>query len=248
MDVPINGQFLKTLLLTGMSWWQRLWYGSGANSVNGRGSVGLPRYNLFGSEVVFDYNLIMADKQKCTGTLPDNVRVSLDPNSTIDLTGAWHGLEMPDLASFAGAGYPFTVRPDLSETIVMMDDRPTEAAIEAFLDVMGRLGDLTGVATTGVTVTLGGADQLSDHDILVIGSANLAGSSLFANAPLRNEGGTLKVIERSALQYVESLLGGWGKNSKEDVENTVYASKGFNGITAFDRPDFGPQRGGDDRR
>jgi cellulose synthase (UDP-forming) len=47
MDVPINGQFLKTLLLTGMSWWQRLWYGSGANSVNGRGSVGLPRYNLF---------------------------------------------------------------------------------------------------------------------------------------------------------------------------------------------------------
>lgn len=238
MDVSINGQFLKTLPLTGMSWWQRLWYGSGANSVNGRGSVGLPRYNLFGSnEVVFDYNLIMADKQKCTGTLPDNVRVSLDPNSTIDLTGAWHGLEMPDLASFAGAGYPFTVRPDLSETIVMMDDRPTEAAIEAFLDVMGRLGDSTGVATTGVTVTLGGnADQLSDHDILVIGSANLAGSSLFANAPLRNEGGTLKVIERSALQYVESLLGGWGKNSKEDVENTVYASKGFNGITAFESP------------
>jgi cellulose synthase (UDP-forming) len=180
----------------------------------------------------------MADKQKCTGTLPDNVRVSLDPNSTIDLTGAWHGLEMPDLASFAGAGYPFTTSTSTCpETIVMMDDRLTEAAIEAFLDVMGRLGDLTGVATTGVTVTLGGnADQLSDHDILVIGSANLAGSSLFANAPLRNEGGTLKVIERSALQYVESLLGGWGKNSKEDVENTVYASKGFNGITAFESP------------
>ncbi|MDR6706139.1 MULTISPECIES: UDP-forming cellulose synthase catalytic subunit [unclassified Novosphingobium] len=238
MDVSINGQFLKTLPLTGMSWWQRLWYGSGANSVNGRGSVGLPRYNLFGSnEIVFDYNLIMADKQKCTGTLPDNVRVGLDPNSTINLTGAWHGLQMPDLASFAGAGYPFTVRPDLSETVVVMDEHPSEPAIEAFLDMMGRLGDSTGVATTGVTVSMGGnGEQTADHDVLVIGSANLAGGALFANAPLRNEGGTLKVTERSPLQYVESLLGGWGKDNKEDVENTVYASKGFNGIVAFESP------------
>lgn len=238
MDVSINGQFLKTLPLTGMSWWQRLWYGSGAASVNGRSNVGLPRYNLFGSnELVFDYNLIMADKQKCTGTLPDNVRVGLDPNSTIDLTGAWHGLQMPDLASFAGAGYPFTVRPDLSETVVVMDEHPAEAAIEAFLDVMGRLGDSTGVAATGVTVTLGNqGEQLADHDVLVIGSAGLAGGALFADAPLRQEGGTLRVIERSALQYVESLFGGWGKDSKDDVENTVYAAKGFNGIVGFESP------------
>ncbi|MGQ4828680.1 cellulose biosynthesis cyclic di-GMP-binding regulatory protein BcsB, partial [Enterococcus faecalis] len=72
------------------------------------------------NELVFDYNLIIADKKKCTGTLPDNVRVALDPDSTIDLTSAWHGLAMPNLATFAGAGYPFTVRPDLAETTVVM--------------------------------------------------------------------------------------------------------------------------------
>jgi cellulose synthase (UDP-forming) len=153
LDVSINGQFLKTLPLTGMSWWQKLWYGKGATNATARGSIGLPRYNLFGqNELVFDYSLLMADKKKCTGTLPDNVRVSLDPESTIDLTGAWHGLLMPDLASFAGAGYPFTVRPDLSETVVVMDEHPSDAAIEAFLNIMGRLGDSTGVAATGVSV------------------------------------------------------------------------------------------------
>jgi cellulose synthase (UDP-forming) len=112
LDVSINGQFLKTLPLTGMSWWQKLWYGKGATNATARGSIGLPRYNLFGqNELVFDYSLLMADKKKCTGTLPDNVRVSLDPESTIDLTGAWHGLLMPDLASFAGAGYPSPCAP-----------------------------------------------------------------------------------------------------------------------------------------
>ena len=40
---------------------------------------------------------------------------------------------MPDLATFAGAGYPFTIRPDLSETTVLMGGQPSAGAVEAFL-------------------------------------------------------------------------------------------------------------------
>jgi len=238
LDVSMNGQFLKTLPLTGLGFWERLWYGTGANSVNGRGSVQLPRYAMFGSnELIMDYNLIMADKRACTGTLPDNVRVSVDPNSTIDLSGAWHGLMMPDLAAFAGAGYPFTVRPDLAETVVMMDAHPADPAIEAFLNLMGRLGDSTGVPTTGVTVQQGeGGVDLTDHDVLVIGSSGLAGGSVFEGASVHFDNGGLKVAERSLLQYVESLFGGWGRSSADDVENAVYASKGFSGIVSFQSP------------
>ena len=113
LDVSLNGQYLRTLPIAG-SWWSDWFSGSAARSSNSDAGVVLPRYNLFGSnELTFDYNLIIADKKKCTGTLPDNVRVSLDPNSTIDLTSAYHGLMMPDLATFAGSGFPFTVRPDL---------------------------------------------------------------------------------------------------------------------------------------
>jgi len=244
LDVSLNGTYLRTLPLTG-NWWQWLLdggpFGTGsAHDSVGRQSVVLPRYTLFGqNELVFDYNLILADKKKCTGTLPENVRVALDPNSTIDLTQAWHALQMPNLATFAGAGYPFTVRPDLAETTVVMDANPSAEAIEAFLNVMGRMGDATGVATTGVTVVSEiDPDQLHEQDILVIGSSALAGTeALFGGAPVRFENGALRVNERTPLQYLEALLGGseW-HGSSDDAQSVVYAAKGFSGIVSFQSP------------
>jgi cellulose synthase (UDP-forming) len=244
LDVSLNGQYLRTLPLT-ENWWQWLLdggpFGTGsAHSSEGRSTVVLPRYALFGqNELVFDYNLILADKKKCTGTLPDNVRVALDPDSTIDLTQAWHALPMPNLATFAGAGYPFTVRPDLAETTVVIDASPSFEAIEAFLDVMGRMGDSTGVAATGVTVVSDiDPDQLHEQDILVIGGSALAANeALFGGSPVRFENGALRVNERSPLQYAEALLGGaeW-HGSSEDAQSVVYAAKGFSGIVSFQSP------------
>ncbi|EGD59978.1 putative cellulose synthase [Novosphingobium nitrogenifigens DSM 19370] len=239
LDVSLNGQFLRTLPLA-EGWWQWLWGGNAAQSTDSRANVVLPRYDMFGqNELVFDYNLIIADKKKCTGTLPDNVRVALDPNSTIDLTQAWHAIAMPNLATFAGAGYPFTVRPDLAETTVVMDANPGMDVIEAFLDLMGRMGDATGVPTTGVTVVSDiDADRLQEQDILVIGSSALAGTgALFGDAPVRFLNGALRVKERSPLQYVEALFGGssWESGSDE-AQSMVYAAKGFSGIVSFQSP------------
>jgi len=244
LDISLNGQFLRTLPLSG-NWWQwllngGLWGSMAAHSSDSRASVVLPRYALFGqNELVFDYNLILADKKKCTGTLPENVRVSLDPDSTIDLTQAWHALPMPNLATFAGAGYPFTVRPDLAETTVVMDANPSFEAIEAFLQVMGRMGDATGVAATGVTVVSQiDPDQLHEQDILVIGNSALANSeALFGGSPVRFENGALRVNERTPLQYVEALFGGsdW-QGSSQDAQSVVYAAKGFSGIVSFQSP------------
>jgi len=238
LDVSINSQFLKTLPLAG-SWWSD-WFGAaGAKSFDGSATLTLPRYNLFGqNEMVFDYNLILADKQKCTGTLPDNVRVAIDPSSTIDLSHAYHALEMPDLATFAGAGYPFTIRPDLGETTVLMSRNPTPAAVQAFLDVMGRFGDSTGVAATGVTVADSiNPDRLQEQDILVIGSSAMVGAGgVFANSPLRWTGNGLKVAEKSPLQYVTALFSDRGLTSEGDVEPMIHAARGFSGIVSAQSP------------
>jgi cellulose synthase (UDP-forming) len=243
LDVSLNGQYLKTLPLAG-SWWKGWFSGSAARSSDSNAGVVLPRYNLFGqNELTLDYNLIIADKKKCTGTLPDNVRVSLDPNSTIDLTSAYHGLMMPDLATFAGAGFPFTVRPDLSETTVLMAKEPSPASVRAFLTMMGRFGDATGVAATGVTVTSQIVpSELAERDILVIGSSAMAGAqTLFENAPLTYDNGVLHVAERSPLQYVESLFGGMQADSPDDAEPVVYGARDFSGIVSFKSP-FGSKR------
>lgn len=244
LDISLNGQYLRTLPLTG-TWWQWLigggpWGGDVPHSSDSRDSVVLPRYAMFGqNELVFDYNLIIADKKKCTGTLPDNVRVALDPDSTIDLTSAWHGLAMPNLATFAGAGYPFTVRPDLAETTVVMGANPSAEEIAAFLTMMGRMGDATGVAATGVTVVSDvDPDHLQEQDILVIGTSAIAGNeALFAGSPVRFDNGALRVTQRTALQYVEALFGGSNlQDSGSDAQGVVYAAHGFSGIVSFQSP------------
>ena len=223
----------------GSNWWTEIFGSKGVRSENSHASVSLPRYILFGqNELTFDYNLILSDKKECTGTLPENVKVSIDPDSTIDLTSAYHAIMMPDLATFAGAGFPFTVRPDLGETTVLMARKPSAASIEAFLALMGRFGDSTGVPATGVTVT-SRADPniLASQDLLVIGGVGLAGTAeLFANAPVQFENGSLRVTERSPLQSLTSLFGGTERDDPMEAAPLVYNARGFSGIVSFRSP------------
>lgn len=238
LDVSINGQYLKTLPL-GSSWWTEIFGNRGARSQDSKSSVVLPRYNMFGqNELSFDYNLIIADKKKCEGTLPENVRVSIDPTSTIDLTSAYHAIMMPDLATFAGAGFPFTASPDLAETTVIMSPNPSLASIEAFLGLMGRFGDSTGVPVTAVTVTSTiDPTQLDDRDILVIGDAGLAGAGgLFADAPVTYENGHLRVTERTPLENATSLFGGTEREDPMAAAPLVYDARGFSGFVSYRSP------------
>jgi cellulose synthase (UDP-forming) len=166
------------------------------------------------------------------------VRVSIDPTSTIDLTSAYHALVMPDLATFAGAGFPFTISPDLSETTVIMAPEPSLASIEAFLTMMGRFGDSTGVPVTAVTVTSTiDPDQLANDDVLVIGGTGLAGAEgLFASSPVRYENGRLRVAERSPLQSLTALFGGTERDDPMAAAPLVYDARGFSGIVSFRSP------------
>lgn len=239
LDLSINGQYLKTLSLANRGWLDS-WTGrGGATSQTANASVILPRYNLFGqNELIFDYNIIIANKQKCTGTLPDNVRVSILPDSTIDLTHAYHALHMPDLATFANAGYPFTIRPDLAETAVIMGEQANETTVEAFLQVMGRFGDSTGAAANRVTVTRSvDQNQLADKDILVIGDLPMARSeALFGNAPVRFEDGRLHVTERSPLVRFFDLFSPFDRDTTDKAEEFLFATDTFSGIVSFQSP------------
>ncbi|GFE72725.1 UDP-forming cellulose synthase catalytic subunit [Novosphingobium sp. TCA1] len=238
LDASLNGQYLKTLPLSS-PWWSNLFGARGAKSQDSSATVVLPRYNLFGqNELTLDYNLIIADKKKCTGTLPENVRTSIDPTSTIDLTSAYHAILMPDLATFAGAGFPFTVAPDLAETTVVMAANPSPTSVEAFLALMGRFGDSTGVPVTAITVSSSAsASELQDQDVLVIGGVELASAgSLFDKAPVRYVNGHLEVTERSPLQYATSFFGGTEQSDPMAAAPLVYNARGFSGIVSFRSP------------
>ncbi len=242
LDLSINNQYLRTLSLRGASWWDWLLHGGddGATSRLSRATVELPSYNLFGqNELIFDYNLIVADKKKCEGTLPDNVRVAIDPDSAIDLTQAWHAARMPNLATFANSGYPFTVSPDLSETVVVIGAAPSEQALEALLTLVGRFGDSTGAPATAVRVTQTvSASALADRDVLVVGGMNLVSSmaDLFAGAPVHGGNGAVRATERGPLDRIFGLLNAYGEAAPDDANAFLSGIDQFSGITSFQSP------------
>lgn len=240
LDISINNQYLRTLPLAGMAWWRALiGERDGASSSQSSAKVELPNYTLFGqNELIFDYNLILATKKKCEGTLPENVRVAIDPDSAIDLTQAYHAQRMPSLATFANAGYPFTISPDLAETMVVIGAAPDAATVEAFLTIMGRFGDSTGAAATALRVTQStDGDRLAGHDILVIGDPKIvATGTLFAGAPVRFAQGRLQVIERTPVDRVFGLISPYGDSDVDETNAFLTVADRFDGFVSFRSP------------
>lgn len=137
-------------------------------------SVQVPLYQLMNrSELNFRYMYDYIKQGECKDVLLDNVRGQIDPESTIDISGRSHYLEMPDLEAFGDAGFPFTRMADLSETAVVLSDAPDENELSAYLTTMGRMGESTGYPATGVVVLKAGESQkVGDKDVLLIGAAD----------------------------------------------------------------------------
>ncbi|WP_419816881.1 UDP-forming cellulose synthase catalytic subunit [Glacieibacterium sp.] len=244
LDVSINGQYLRTLGFAGAPWWNR-WIGATETATTtSQANVLIPNYNLFGqNELTFDYNLALANQKRCTSVLPENVRTSILPDSTIDLTNTHHAARMPDLATFAGAGYPFTIYPDLAQTAVLVQPNAGPDVVETFLEIMGRFGDSTGVPASAVTVTrTADGEQLDGKDILVIGTVDIArGGPLFAEAPLRFADGRFQVTQRTLLQRAFYSVSPYERNPASAVNGFLYSTATFTGITSFESP-FSPSR------
>ncbi|WP_109513462.1 cellulose biosynthesis cyclic di-GMP-binding regulatory protein BcsB [Pseudomonas ovata] len=108
---------------------------------------------------------------ECQDIIIDNMRGSIDPESTLDLSGYDHFMAMPNLGVFKDSGFPFTRLADLSQTAVVLPDSATGEDISAYLSVLGRFGESTGYPATGVSVIQAAeVSSAADKDILVVSS------------------------------------------------------------------------------
>ncbi|MGE8065415.1 cellulose biosynthesis cyclic di-GMP-binding regulatory protein BcsB [Pseudomonas sp. NPDC089569] len=118
---------------------------------------------------MFDY----IKQGECGDIIIDNMRGSIDPESTLDLSGYDHFMAMPNLGVFKDAGFPFTRMADLSQTAVVLPDNAGAPELDAYLTVLGRFGQSTGYPATGVLVTQAAQIQAAgDKDLLVLASGN----------------------------------------------------------------------------
>lgn len=108
----------------------------------------------------------------CENPAVDNARAAIDADSTIDFSGFPHYVELPEINYFATLGFPFTKYADLSQTAVVMPEKPGKDDIETLLTLMGRMGESTGYPSTQVEVS-GPAqlDAMKGKDLLLIGAA-----------------------------------------------------------------------------
>ena len=115
----------------------------------------------------FLYDLVK--EGECREVLVDSVRGTIEPDSTLDLSGYKHFLAMPNLGVFSNSGFPFTRMADLADTAVVLSDAAPTAELSLYLELMGRFGESTGIPATSVSVADGRDDaQLRDKDLLVL--------------------------------------------------------------------------------
>ncbi len=230
LDSFINGNFLGTFSLGDSehrdSWLSRL-IGLGSSSSEAR--VDVPSYYVYGlNDLQFYFDAKPLRRGDCAA-VPSDLRMSVDPDSTIDLSRGYRFSTMPNIAYFVSSGFPFTRMADLSETAVILPDRPTTVEIGAFLNLMGRIGGLTGFPVVRIAVARPSeAASVADRDILIIGALPRLQSAgnLFRTAPLRVDGNRLAVAQTSALESVRRIFG-----DRTDVDREVVATTLSAGLT-----------------
>ncbi|SDM07630.1 cellulose synthase subunit [Oryzisolibacter propanilivorax] len=182
LNVSVNEQFLRALPLRAMDHDKPSRIESWLNKAVPAGDL-LPAEDLFEiplfklparSQLQFHYYHDILKEGACKDVLLDNVRGTVEPDSTIDIRGFSHFIAMPDLAAFANTGFPFTRMADLSQTAIVLPARPEAGDYSAYLSLMGLMGMVTGYPAHASTVVLGGdrMEEVADKDLLVIASGN----------------------------------------------------------------------------
>jgi cellulose synthase (UDP-forming) len=186
--------------------------------------VPVPVVNLrpFSNSLSFDFTFQLLKKGGCQDTTPINMQGAILRDSYLDLRGYPHYAPLPNLETFANAGFPFTRMADLSETTVVLPPTPTEQEIETFVTLMGHFSRQTGFPALRVTVA--GADALQDGartDFLIIGAGDdqPAFEKLSNNLPVALRSGQVQVRDTQGF-FAPVLHKAWWKiQSDEHTES-----------------------------
>lgn len=176
------------------------------------------RFHIFPEK--FDECRFVTDKH-IWGTIHNSSAMSFDAEVRTPL---------PDLGFLNDNGYPFTAHPDLSQTLFVIPDAPTEGQWNLLLQAVNRLGRIS-PTTTGFNFAVKPASAVTDADkqgknIVVIGGEELKTTWLSqipnnklkvvlspGGASLQKGEEVLSQIQHNGQQGImEEVLSPWNKN------------------------------------
>lgn len=163
----------------------------------------------------------------------------ISPDSTLDLSQARHFATLPNLSYFVGAGFPFTRRPDLADTAILLPAEPDASELETALNLAARLGESTGVAMHRVAVGLGnpGLARYADRDLLVISQTGAPlVATLLDQGAVGLEDGRLSVRNPDWIQRAMGWLEGQWRTDHDALRRALVSSRHVDALVGFESP------------
>lgn len=247
LDLDVNSQFARAMPLLMLNSpepvSEEIKLKAGRPEIAKREKFYVPAYKFASdNEVRFQYNFEIRKKGACEDVPEDNLRGSIDPDSTIDFTRLPHFTYLPDLRLFADGAFPFSKYADLAQTIAVLPAKPSAAEVTSFLNVMGHVGDATGLPATRLRVSDAATVKATraDADLLVFGTPAsqplLTDWSTKLQMRMGEDGTQMQVlgnIERLRARFQgRDLDGAWSDAGRMVID----AGKGLGTIMSFESP------------
>lgn len=235
LDAGLNNVYLRSFPLReaepGWPWnWIARRVRAAGTADRSEGQVGLPPYLIFGqNELQLRFDMRPLNRGDCV-SIPGDVRASIDPDSTLDLSRGYRFTEMPNLAFFAGSGFPYTRLADFAGTAAVLPERPTGSEISAFLTLLGRLSANVGHAATRIAIARpSGIQDVADRDLMLIGAITrqpVLADMLRDRSPLQIDGNRVTLALGDALGGFRNLFIGDDERLQRDQLQATLAAPG----------------------
>ncbi|WP_110687564.1 UDP-forming cellulose synthase catalytic subunit [Salinicola aestuarinus] len=260
LDVNLNGTYLGSLGVNQTGVLEHLWGKLGGDTRQEQGVIAIPPYLIYGENTLSLYfDLKSEEDVGCQasavnasggGAASDDDTIGGDslsqisPDSTLDLSQARHFATLPNLSYFVGAGFPFTRRPDLAETALLLPAEPDTRELETLLNLAARLGESTGVAAYRVAVGLGerGLARYADRDLLVVAHTSsplmkvLLDGSPSAQGEVGIDDGQLSVSHPGWSRRVRDWLQGQWRTDHDSLRRALVSRRHVDALVAFESP------------
>jgi cellulose synthase (UDP-forming) len=164
-------------------------------------------------------------------------------NSTIDIHGIPHFIDLPRLEHFAEAGYPFTRYADLSQTAFVLAHNSTSDQLGVYLDLMAYFAARTGYPGLRVTVVSPlGMRSLADKDLIVLGgySDQTLADELRPNLPFSLSGNGPRLLGNDSW-WMDLQRSAWNLKgrTRQSIEDLFEADSGSQGLIVGLESPFG---------
>lgn len=150
-------------------------------------------------------------KDQCVTYQPVANALTIDDDSVIDFTKFAHYMKMPNLHAFVYSGFPFSKMADLSETLVVSPQNPTEQQTDLIINTISIMSSKIGLPAYNVNFADKDTDvSHQDKDILLFENySNQGGKPKFASQDFQLKGTVNELnlpLEKIVNQHAKSLV------------------------------------------